>query len=624
MLGVGAGGHHPAGPWPRPAEIAGPDGIVGVAEVTGVAEVAGVVEIVEIAGVVGPDAMVTARGEHADRAVSSASTGTATAATRAVREARGILDGAVIMTSEPHCPLVGLHGGTRTGARDRPAYPPRLAGVSLHLFDTAAREMREFRPLQDGKVGMYICGLTTQGAPHIGHVRFAVAFDVLRRWLTVGHELEVTLVRNVTDIDDKILAKATEAQQEWWAWSYRNERLTSEALDLLGVLPATYEPRATGHIVEMVELMDTLVEKGHAYAAADGSGDVYFDVKSWPEYGSLTGQALEDMAPAEDADPRGKRDPRDFALWKGHKVDEPASAQWPTHFGHGRPGWHLECSAMARRYLGDAFDIHGGGIDLRFPHHENEQAQSRAAGLPFANFWLHNAWVTVRNQKMGKSLGNALEIQAVTRVARPLAVRYYLTAAHYRSMIEYHEGSLAEAGAAVDRIEGLLDRVDQVRPLADRRGTLPQAFRDAMDDDLNVSGALAVVHDTVRAANTALDDGDLDGAADLAAAVVAMTHILGVNPMDPHWAGASTPGQGDATAALDSLVQAQLAARQSARSARDFAAADAIRDQLTAAGIAIEDTPSGPRWSLSRPADAPVTSAPRGIPTDAPAPQPKD
>ena len=232
--------------------------------------------------------------------------------------------------------------------------------------------------------------------------------------------------------------------------------------------------------------------------------------------------------------------------------------------------------------------------------------------------------MTVRNQKMGKSLGNALEIQAVTRVARPLAVRYYLTAAHYRSMIEYHEGSLAEAGAAVDRIEGLLDRVDQVRPLADRRGTLPQAFRDAMDDDLNVSGALAVVHDTVRAANTALDDGDLDGAADLAAAVVAMTHILGVNPMDPHWAGASTPGQGDATAALDSLVQAQLAARQSARSARDFAAADAIRDQLTAAGIAIEDTPSGPRWSLSRPADAPVTSALRGIPTDAPAPQPKD
>lgn len=255
---------------------------------------------------------------------------------------------------------------------------------------------------------------------------------------------------------------------------------------------------------------------------------------------------------------------------------------------------------MARRYLGDAFDIHGGGIDLRFPHHENEQAQSRAAGLPFANFWLHNAWVTVKNQKMGKSLGNALEIHVVTQVARPLAVRYYLTAAHYRSMIEYHEGSLAEAGAAVDRIEGLLHRVDQVRPLAGRTPELPQAFREAMDDDLNVSGALAVVHDTVRAANTALDDGDLDGAAALAASVVAMTDILGVNPMAPNWAGASTPGRSDAADALDALVQAQLEARQSARAARDFAAADAIRDQLTAAGIAIEDTPSGARWSLAR------------------------
>ena len=482
----------------------------------------------------------------------------------------------------------------------RAAYPPKLARVSLRLFDTATRTQRDFRPLVDGKVGIYICGLTTQGAPHIGHVRFAVAFDVLRRWLTIGHGLEVTLVRNVTDIDDKILHKATEAQQEWWAWSYRNERATTEALEMLGVLPATYEPRATGHIVEMVELMDTLVDKGHAYAAADGSGDVYFDVRSWPDYGSLTGQALEDMEPAEDADPRGKRDPRDFALWKGHKAGEPDSAQWPTHFGHGRPGWHLECSAMARRYLGDAFDIHGGGIDLRFPHHENEQAQSRAAGLPFANFWLHNAWVTVKNQKMGKSLGNALEIHVVTQVARPLAVRYYLTAAHYRSMIEYHEGSLAEAGAAVDRIEGLLHRVDQVRPLAGRTPELPQAFREAMDDDLNVSGALAVVHDTVRAANTALDDGDLDGAAALAASVVAMTDILGVNPMAPNWAGASTPGRSDAADALDALVQAQLEARQSARAARDFAAADAIRDQLTAAGIAIEDTPSGARWSLAR------------------------
>ena len=487
--------------------------------------------------------------------------------------------------------------------------------MSLRLFDTATRQLRDFVPLEPGRVGMYICGLTTQGAPHIGHVRFAVAFDVLRRWLTIGHGLEVTLVRNVTDIDDKILRKATDAGQPWWAWSYRNERLTTEALGLLGVLPATYEPRATGHIVEMVELMDALVEKGHAYAAPDDSGDVYFDVQSWPEYGSLTGQSLDDMAPAEDADPRGKRDPRDFALWKGHKPGEPDSAQWPTHFGPGRPGWHLECSAMARRYLGDSFDIHGGGIDLRFPHHENEQAQSRAAGLGFANYWLHNAWVTVKNQKMGKSLGNALEIQVVTRVARPLAVRYYLTAAHYRSMIEYHEGSLAEAGAAVDRIEGLLERVGRVRPFADRAephdrsagaaraAALPEAFRAAMDDDLNVSGALAVVHDTVRAANSALDDGDLDGAAELADAIVAMTDVLGVNPLDSHWGKGPASALGDAELALDALVRAQLAARETARAARDFATADGIRAQLAEVGVAIEDTPSGPQWSLTRRAE---------------------
>ncbi len=472
--------------------------------------------------------------------------------------------------------------------------------MSLRLFDTATRELRPFVPLQEGRVGIYICGLTTQGAPHIGHVRFAVAFDVLRRWLQTGHGYDVTLVRNVTDIDDKILHRADEAGIPWFALSYRNERLTSEALDLLGVLPATYEPRATGHITDMVELMDLLVDKRHAYPAEDGSGDVYFDVRSWPDYGSLTGQSVDDMADAEDADPRGKRDPRDFALWKGHKPGEPESASWPTPYGRGRPGWHLECSAMARRYLGDAFDIHGGGIDLRFPHHENEQAQSRAAGLPFANCWLHNAWVTVRNQKMGKSLGNALEIHEVAKVARPLAVRYYLTAAHYRSTIEYHEGSLVEAEAAVDRIEGFLHRVDRVRPLAEVTGAIPQEFAAAMDDDLGVSGALAVVHDTVRAGNTALDEGDLDQAREHAAAVVAMTEVLGVNPLAPHWGAGSTAGGTDATEALDALVRAQLDARQAARAARDFATADAIRDQLAAVGVAVEDTASGPSWSLVR------------------------
>lgn len=479
----------------------------------------------------------------------------------------------------------------------------KLAGVSLRLYDTAARELRDFVPLEEGRVGMYICGLTTQGAPHIGHVRFAVAFDVLRRWLEIGHGYDVSLVRNVTDIDDKIMRRSAETGEPWYALSFRNERLTAQALDALGVLPATYEPRATGHVPEMIELIDLLVERSHAYAAPDGSGDVYFDVMSWPAYGSLSHQSPDDMAPAEDADPRGKKDVRDFALWKGRKDDEPWSASWPTPYGRGRPGWHLECSAMARKYLGDTFDIHGGGIDLRFPHHENEQAQSQAAGLGFARYWLHNAWVTVRGEKMGKSLGNALEVRKVIELASPLAVRYYLTAAHYRSMIEYHEGSLAEASAAVERISGFLDRAQRLAGADLAPGPLPEDFREAMDDDLGVSSALAVVHDTVRAGNTALDDGDDDGALAAAAAVVAMTEVLGVNPLSPTWQTAASSGSDDVADVLDALIGAQLEAREAARLARDFTTADAIRDQLAAAGVAVEDSASGPRWALARRAE---------------------
>ena len=478
--------------------------------------------------------------------------------------------------------------------------------MSLQLFDTATRELREFVPRESGKVGMYICGLTTQGAPHIGHIRFAVAFDVLRRWLETGHDYEVTLIRNVTDIDDKVLRKAADAGEDWFALTYRNERLTTQALDALGVTPATYEPRATGHVPDMITLMEVLVEKGHAYPAPDGSGDVYFDVRSWPDYGSLSNQSIDDMVAAEDADPRGKRDPRDFALWKGRKSDEPLSASWPTPFGPGRPGWHLECSAMARRWLGDEFDIHGGGIDLRFPHHENEQAQSRAAGLGFARYWLHNAWVTVRGEKMGKSLGNALEVLHLLEDNRPIVLRYYLTAAHYRSTIEYHEGSLEEAAAAVDRIEGFLQRAARRGAVAvpdssaAARALMPPEFVESMDDDLGVSGALAAIHDTVRAGNVALDEGDDEAALAAAASVVAMTEVLGVNPLAAHWDSGADSGSSAVEAALDALVRGHLEARQAARQERDFERADAIRDDLAAAGIAITDTPSGAQWSLAR------------------------
>ncbi|HYN29017.1 MAG TPA: cysteine--tRNA ligase [Dermatophilaceae bacterium] len=473
--------------------------------------------------------------------------------------------------------------------------------MTLRLFDSMARGLRDFVPVEPGRVGIYICGLTTQAPPHLGHVRFAVAFDVLRRWLVRGHGYDVTLIRNVTDIDDKILARAAEEGEPWYAISYRNETETAAALAALGVLPPTYEPRATGHVPEMVTLMETLVEKGHAYAAPDGSGDVYFDVRSWPAYGELTRQRLEDLAPAEDADPRGKRDPRDFALWKGHKAGEPPTAAWPTPFGLGRPGWHLECSAMARRYLGDTFDIHGGGVDLRFPHHENEQAQSRAAGLGFARYWLHNAWVTTGGEKMSKSLGNSLRVSEVTHRHRPLAVRYYLTAAHYRSTIEWHPGSIEEAAAAVERVEGFLRRAlpgtSTAVPSGDEE--LPADFVAAMDDDLGVSGALAVVHELVRRGNTALDDGDTRDATGLARTVVAMTDVLGVNPLDPVW-GHGDSGAAEALAALDALVRDRISARAAARGGRDYATADAIRDQLAAAGVALEDTPAGARWSLTR------------------------
>ncbi|MFP5334377.1 MAG: cysteine--tRNA ligase [Actinomycetes bacterium] len=471
--------------------------------------------------------------------------------------------------------------------------------MSLRLYDTATREVRAFQPLTPGEVGVYLCGATVQAPPHIGHVRSGVAFDVLWRWLERGHDYRVTFVRNVTDIDDKILAKSAEAGVPWWAWAYTHEQAFTAAYDALGVRRPTYEPRATGHVTEMLELVDALIDRGHAYVADDGSGDVYFDVRSWPAYGELTHQRPDDMAPAEDADPRGKRDPRDFALWKGHKPTEPRSAAWPTPYGRGRPGWHLECSAMARKYLGDTFDIHAGGVDLRFPHHENEQAQSRAAGLGFTRWWLHNAWVTIGGEKMSKSLGNSLVVSEILRTTRPLVLRYYLGQAHYRSTVEYGADALREAEAAVQRIEGFLERA---RPGGDAEvaasaAAYPAAFRAAMDDDLNVAGALAVVHDTVRRGNTALDAGDRATAHQAWSEVRAMTAVLGVDPLDPVW------GSGDVSAesaALAALVQDRLDQRAKARADRDFATADAIRAALAAAGVVVEDTPDGARWTLAR------------------------
>ncbi|MEV2274601.1 cysteine--tRNA ligase [Nocardiopsis sp. NPDC049922] len=461
--------------------------------------------------------------------------------------------------------------------------------MSLRFYDTSARQVREFVPLREGCASLYLCGATVQAPPHIGHIRSGVNFDILRRWLThLGYD--VTFCRNVTDIDDKIINVAAAEGVHWWKVSERNQRAFTEAYDVLGCLPPTVEPRATGHVPEMIELMRRLIDVGHAYAAEDGSGDVYFDVGSYGAYGELSNQRPDQM---EDSAERGrdKRDPRDFALWKGAKPGEPS---WETPWGRGRPGWHLECSAMATKYLGPSFDIHGGGLDLVFPHHENELAQSRAAGDGFARYWLHNGLLSVGGEKMSKSLGNSMLIPQMIQKVRPVELRYYLGQAHYRSTIDYSEAALQEAAAAYQRIEGFLTRAVEVLGEVVPAATVPADFASAMNDDLGVSQALAVVHGHVREGNTALAAGDKDRAAELAGELRAMLAILGLDPLGEQWAG----GGAGLREVVDALVAVALEQRQAARARKDYAAADAIRDQLAEAGVIVEDTPQGPRWDL--------------------------
>lgn len=465
--------------------------------------------------------------------------------------------------------------------------------MTLRLYDTRAQQLRDFVPLDSENVTMYVCGPTVQSGPHIGHVRAALSFDLLRRWLTHRYG-RVTFVRNVTDIDDKVLANATEAEP-WWALAYRMEQEFSAAYAGVGILPPTYEPRATASVPQMQEIIATLIDRGHAYTAPDGSGDVYFDVRSWSDYGSLTNQSIDAMEAAEDADPRGKRAPQDFALWKGAKPGEPADATWQSPWGAGRPGWHIECSAMSKRYLGPEFDIHGGGLDLRFPHHENELAQSTAAGDGFARYWVHNGLVTVDGQKMSKSLGNFTLAADVLAERDPQVVRYALAAAHYRSSLDLSESSWTEAEAALGRIRTFVERAERALPKTfgwGERTPLPEAFATAMDDDLGIPQALGVLHETVRAGNAALDAGELDGAARARHEVLVMLDVLGFDSV-------GTASRGGASAsALDALVQTMITQRAQARADKDWAAADRIRDAIAAAGITLEDTPAGTHWSI--------------------------
>ena len=459
--------------------------------------------------------------------------------------------------------------------------------AQLRLYNTATREVADFKPLEANKVGIYLCGATVQAPPHIGHVRSGVNFDILRRWLTAtGYD--VTFIRNVTDIDDKILHKAVHEEIPWWAVAAKYERAFSDAYKALNVLPPTYEPRATGHVTQMIELMQHLIDNGSAYAP--GNGDVYLEVRKLKSYLTLSNQKLDDLQSAEDADLTYKKDPRDFALWKAAKAGDPS---WPTPWGAGRPGWHLECSAMAHAYLGESFDIHGGGLDLIFPHHENEIAQSQSAGWGFANIWMHNAWVTASGEKMSKSLGNSLQVHEILKKVRGIELRWYLGGAHYRSMVEFSFDALEESSVNFRRIEGFLKRAADVLGTAPE-GIISAGFTEAMNEDLAVPTALAVISEIMKSGNTALAANNLDEVKRAAAEIRGALSILGCDPFDPIFATDSS----SSAETLDGLISLALEQRQAARARKDFAASDAIRDQLAVLGVVIEDTATGTRWSI--------------------------
>jgi cysteinyl-tRNA synthetase len=461
--------------------------------------------------------------------------------------------------------------------------------VTLHLYDTATREVSEFKSLKPSQVSIYVCGATVQGPPHIGHVRSGVNFDILRRWL-IKSGYGVTFVRNVTDIDDKILHTAKHDQMPWWAVAMKYERVFTAAYAQLNILPPTYEPRATGHITQMIELMQKLIDKGAAYAP--GNGDVYLEVRKLKSYLTLSRQKIDDLQAAADADETNKKDVRDFALWKAAKPGDPS---WPTPWGPGRPGWHLECSAMAHAYLGETFDIHGGGLDLVFPHHENEIAQSEAAGYGFAQRWLHNAWVTQSGEKMSKSLGNSLQVNEILKSVRGIELRWYLGSAHYRSMLEYSPAALEESAINFRRIESFFKRAAEI--IGEKPSLkLSKEFIDAMNDDLAVPAALASISENLRLGNQAVTDNDKKAIAKNANEIRGALDILGCDPFDPAFAQS---GGADLTAALDGVIKIALAERASARERKDFAASDAIRDGLADLGITIEDTAQGPRWSIN-------------------------
>jgi cysteinyl-tRNA synthetase len=455
----------------------------------------------------------------------------------------------------------------------------------VKLFDSKAGALVDFVPLTPGKVGIYVCGPTVQSAPHVGHLRSAVAFDIIARWLRIGHGYDVKLVRNVTDIDDKILVNAEKLGKDWRELAVEVEAGFNEVYESIGA-GVENAPHATAHIAGMIEVIERLIEKGHAYQAENGSANVFFDTASHASYGELTRQKLENME--GEAIGGGRRAAHDFALWKAAKPGEPETASWDSPWGKGRPGWHIECSAMTLSELGESFDIHGGGLDLRFPHHENELAQSRAAGFEFANHWMHNGLVTVSGQKMSKSLGNGVSVEELFELGTPSAIRYWLASAQYRSSLDYSPSSLAEAVSAVGRIVNFVRRAQENASTGDVE--LPQEFVEAMDADFNVPAALAVLHDTVRVGNTAMDSNDKDAVANALGAIVRMSDVLGID---------LTGNDKVAPAETIELIDGLIAKRNQARADKDYALADLVRAELTAMGVTIEDQAGKTVWMWS-------------------------
>jgi len=474
--------------------------------------------------------------------------------------------------------------------------------MGLVVHNTLTRRKEPFSTVEAGRVGMYVCGPTVYDHPHLGHARAAVAFDVIRRALAfLGYR--VTYVRNVTDVDDKIIARANEEGRSAWEVAEEYTRVYDEQMNALGVLPPDITPRATGHISDMIRLISDLIDRDHAYVVG---GDVYYAVESFPSYGKLSNRTLDDVRAGErvEPDPR-KRNPLDFALWKSAKPGEPS---WPSPWGDGRPGWHIECSAMSMKYLGGTLDVHGGGQDLIFPHHENEIAQSEAStGVDFARVWLHNGFVTIDAEKMAKSLKNFVTVRDVLADYPAPGVRTLLAGAHYRSPIDFSTAALDDGLAAWRRLEtfgrNAVSALGAEHPAADSANGEPWRgkFVAALEDDFNTPEALAVLFDLVSTANLLIEEversGSEKGARDLASYLDTFDTLANVLGLSPTRDWPDTGGR--ASDALAPLVGYLIELRQEARAAKDFARADAIRDRLAAAGIVVEDRPGGPRWRLA-------------------------